>query len=128
MIEIQDAIIDKLRTDNPLLCFFAYVEEDQKPPYTTVSFPELDENDTDTEDGFSASVQIASYSRYRGAKQVAEVNKQIYDSLHRVTLSDTDSFGISTIQQSFSSIVTESDGLTRVSVQRFTIFFEPLPV
>jgi len=128
MIEIQDAIIDKLRTENPLLCFFAYVEENQKPPYSVVSFPELDENDTDTEAGFSASVQIESYSRYRGAKEVAEVNKAIYDSLHRVTLSDTDSYGISTIQQSFSSIVTEGDGLTRVSVQRFTVIFEPLPV
>jgi hypothetical protein len=126
MIEIQDAIIAKLKTDMPANCFFDYVPEGQEPPYTTVSFPELDENDTDTETGFFAGVDIDSFSRYRGATEVAAINKGIYDSLHRVALGDTASYGISTIQQSFSNILTESDGLTRISVQRFTVIFEPL--
>ena len=127
MIEIQDAIISVLETANPTIEFYSYVEENKAPPYTVVGFPELDENDTDTETGFIAEVQIESFSRYRGYNQVAIVNKAIYDSLHRVTMADTASYCFSTIQQSFSKIATDSDGLTRVSVQRFTVIFEPIP-
>jgi hypothetical protein len=125
MIEIQDAIIAKLKAANPTIDFYAYVEQELAPPYTVVSFPELDENDTDTETGFIADVQIDSFSRYRGMAEIAIVNKAIYDSLHRVTMADTASYCFSTIQQKFSNIVTSGDGLTRVSVQQFTVIFEP---
>lgn len=125
MIEIQDAIISVLKAANPTVAFYSYVPEKVDPPYTVVNYPELDENDTDTETGFNADVQIESFSRYRGYNEVSIVNKSIYDSLHRVTMSDTDSYCFSTIHQNFSNIVTDGDGMTRVSVQRFTVIFEP---
>lgn len=96
-------------------------------PYVKVNSLKLNNNDTDTENGFRATIQIEAYSRYRGQKEAADINKLIYDALHRATLPDTASFGFSTIHQDFSNILTESDGLTRVSVQRFTVIFEPLP-
>lgn len=127
MIEISNAIIEKLKEALPFTEVFSYVPESQEPPYVQVDYPELDENDTDAENGFISSVQISVFSRYRGMKEAADLQKTIYDTLHRVTLGDTDSYGVSTMQQEFSNIVTDSDGLTRVGVQRFTVIFEPLP-
>ena len=126
MLEIQKAIIDKLSA-NLLTCVFGYVPENQDFPYIVVDYPDNDNNDTDTEDAFDSDVQVMVYSRYRGTKEAADIAKEIYDLLHRVALSDTISYSISTIHQSFSKIFTETDGLTRVSVQRFKVIFEPIP-
>lgn len=127
MIELQNLIINTLEAAMPLSCVFSYVPENQEPPYIHVSYPELDENDTDTEEGFDGFVEISVYSRYRGMKEAADLQKSIYNALHRVTIGDTDSYGLSTIQQEFSNIVTDSDGVTHVGVQRFRLIFEPLP-
>lgn len=127
MIEIQNQVISTLKAAMPLKEILSYVPENKEPPYVHVSYLDSDENDTDTETGFVSEILISVYSRYRGMKEAADLQKQVYDALHRVTLPDTDSFGISTIQQEFSNIVTDSDGLTRIGLQRFTIIFEPLP-
>lgn len=127
MIEIQNLIISTLKTAMPLVEIYSYVPEGTEPPYVHVGYLDSDENDTDTETGFISDVIISVYSRYRGFKESAGLQKEIYDALHRVSLSDTASFCISTIQQESSNIVTDSDGLTRVGVQRFTVIFEPIP-
>lgn len=127
MIEVQNLIISTLKTAMPFSEILSYVEENETPPYVHVSYLDSGENDTDTEEGFISDVLISTYSRYRGFKEVADLQKQIYDTLHRVTLPATDNFCVSTIQQESSNIETDSDGLTRVGVQRFTVIFEPLP-
>lgn len=127
MIEIQNLVIDTLEAAMPTTDVFSYVPENQNPPYVHVSYLESDENDTDTETGFISEIIISVYSRYRGFKEAADLQKQIYNTLHRVTMPDTDSYCISTIQQESSNIVTDGDGLTRVGVQRFTVIFEPIP-
>lgn len=127
MLEVQDTIIDKLQADIPATNIYSYVPEGVEPPYIHASFPDLDENDTDTETGFSALLEVGAYSRYRGFKEVSDLNKAVYNSLHRVALPDTISYAFSGIHQEMSNIVTDSDGITRVSVQRFRIYFEPRP-
>jgi len=127
MIEIQGAIISKIKA-SILTNVYSYVPEKTDPPYIVVSFPELDENDTDTEEGFISTVQITSTSRYRGYKEISDINKELYSLLHRTAMDDTDEYAFSTIQQEFSSILTDDDGLTRVSVQRFSVIFEPKTV
>jgi hypothetical protein len=127
MNEIYTAIFSKLNTDlvEPVL---GHVPENYDAfPFVKLHPLELNENDTDTETGFSATFNVNCYSRYRGAKEVSELQQSVYNSLHRVALGDTVSYGISTIQQSYSNIVLDSDGLTRIGLQRFTIIFEPLP-
>lgn len=126
MLEIQKAIIDKLEL-NLAVCVFGYVPENQDFPYVVVDYPESDNNDTDTENGYDSNVQIATYSRYRGTKEAADIAKKIYNTLHRQPMADTDSYGISTIHQNFGNIFTDEGGVTRISVQRFKVIFEPLP-
>ena len=127
MNEIYSAIYNKLDTDLTTPVFGHVPENEDGFPFVVVKPLESSNNDTDTETGFDAIIQIEAYSRYRGSKEAADLQKQVYDALHRVTLGDTDSYGVSTMQQEFSNIVTDSDGLTRVGVQRFTVIFEPLP-
>jgi hypothetical protein len=127
MNEIYSAIYNKLDTDLTTPVFGHVPENEDGFPFVVVKPLESNNNDTDLETGFSSVVQIESYSRYRGSKEVSDLATSVYNSLHRVALPDTISYGISTIQQEFSNILTESDGLTRVSVQRFRVIFEPLP-
>jgi hypothetical protein len=127
MIEIYSAILNKLDADlvPPVL---GHVPENYNTfPYVKVNPLENNNNDTDLETGFSSTIQIETYSQYRGVTEVCGIADDIYNSLHRVTLPDTTSYAFSTIHQEFSNILTESDGLTRVSVQRFTVIFEPIP-
>ena len=126
MLEIQKAVIDKLETSIST-CIFGYVPENQDFPYVVVDYPELDNNDTDTETGFNGDIQISTYSRYRGTKEAADISREIYNTLHRTALADTASYSISTIHQIFGNIFTEEGGVTRVSVQRFKVIFEPIP-
>jgi len=127
MNEIYAAIYSKLDADLTQPILDHAPENYDTFPYVKLHPLELDENDTDTETGFNATVQVSVYSRYRGSKEAADIQQSIYNSLHRVTLADTASYGISTIQQNYANILTDSDGLTRVGVQRFTVIFEPLP-
>ena len=127
MNEIYSAIFTRLDTSLTYNVLGHVPENYSTFPYIKVNPLELSDNDTDTETGFSAVIQIESYSRYPGVKEVGEVQQAVYDLLHRATIADTASYGISTIHQEFSNILTESDGLTRVSVQRFIVIFEPLP-
>lgn len=132
MNEIYVSIQNKLATDLAPVSVFDNVPEDNYSfPYVRVDPLVLNNNDTDAERGFDATVQIISFSQSKGSKEVSGLNKQIYDSLHRFALPDTTSFGISALQQEFSTIAMDESGLhkgvTRVSVQRFNVIFEDLP-
>lgn len=97
-------------------------------PYIKIGPLELSENDTDDRAGFAATLQITTYSRYKGSSEAATIALNIYNALSRYDMPDTALYGFSTIDQEYSSIITADDGLTRHSVQRFKIFFELLPV
>lgn len=127
MNEILEAIYNRLTS---LLSVDVY---DQTPqdrnsfPYVQLNVPSTDENDTDLENGFNASVDIVSYSRYRGSKEINDLVKEIYDALHRWDFPDTASYCISIIQQVASGVTRSPDGITRDSIQTFKIIFENKP-
>ena len=127
MNEVFEAVFDRLKSQLSVE-IFDYVPQDFRAfPFIRIDALTLTENDTDFETGFDGSLQIIVYSNYRGSKEVADINYEIYQALHRYDLPDTANFGISTIHQEFSNILIENDGITRKSVQRFRILFEPLP-
>ena len=131
MNEIFNAIYDRLVAQlvTPTVPVFDHVPQDHDIfPYVRIDPLELDNNDTDNETGFTGTIQIIGFSRYRGTLEVADLKDKIYDALHQWPAPDTTSFGISTIHQEFGTIATETDGLTRQSIQRFRVTFEPLPV
>lgn len=128
MNEIFKVIQNKLETDlSPVKVFDDVSQDSYGFPYVRVDPLTSNEADTDNETGFNSTVQIISYSQSKGSKEVVDLATQIYNSLHRFAFQDTASFGISTIHQEFSTVALESDGLTRQSIQRFRIIFEPLP-
>lgn len=107
---------------------FDYVEQDFNSfPYVRVDALTNGAMNTDLENGFASQVQIIIFSQYRGNREVGEISKEIYDLLHRWDAPDTLSFGISNINQEFQSSALDSDGKTRIGIQRFNILFEPLP-
>jgi len=125
--EIFAAIYTKLNTDLSVNVFDDVPQDKYNFPYVRIDPLVSNEADTDTETGFDSTVQIIAFSQYKGSKEIADLQTEIYNSLHRFAMPDTASFGISTIHQEFSTIALEPDGLTRESIQRFRIIFEPLP-
>ena len=82
--------------------------------------------DVDDKSGFTGTIQIISYSQYRGSKEVSELATQIYNALHRKKITSANGYGISGITENYRRITTGADGITRHSVQQFNIIFEKL--
>ena len=127
MNEIFAAIYTKLSADLTETVYDDVPQDSYGFPYVRIDPLVLNNNDTDLETGFSATLQVIGFSQYKGSKEIVDLATDIYNSLHRYAFPDTASFGVSTIHQEFSTIALESDGLTRQSIQRFNIIFEPLP-
>jgi len=128
--EIYQGVFDKLRTDLATsIAIYDDVPQDvYNFPYVRIDpLSPVNNLDRDNITGFNATVQIIAFSQVKNSVEIVDLATQIYNSLHRFAFPDTASFGISTIHQEFSTIALENDGLTRQSIQRFNIIFEPLP-
>jgi hypothetical protein len=128
MNEVYKAIFDRLVSQ---VVPEVYDHVPQDLPDSIYPFIRLDplqttNNDVDDKSGFIATIQVVSYSQYRGSKEISDIALTIYNALHRYNFSDTANYGISGIQQTFERIATQSDGLTRNAVQQYEVLFEPL--
>jgi len=126
MSELFKIIYDRLVAQMTVNIFDHVPQDTIGFPYVRIDPIEANNNDVDDKNGFTATVNIIGFSRYRGSKEVSDLNNDIYNALHHWDFPDTTNFSVSTINQDFSSIVTENDGLTRQSIQRFNLVFEPL--
>ena len=127
MNEIYAAIYTKLNTDLSESVYDDVPQDNYSFPYVRIDPLQINNADTDGETGFTAMVQVIGFSQYKGSKEIVTLATSIYNSLHRWAFPNTTTYGISTIHQEFSTIALESDGLTRQSIQRFRVIFEPLP-
>ena len=128
MNEIFVSIYERLNTLLSVEVFDHVPQDYNNFPYVVIEPLSDGQNDTDTESGFNSTVQIKVWSDYRGSKETSDIQKQIYDGLHRWEMPDTASYGISQgPQQTIKTIVTNPDGISRQGVQRFQLFYEPLP-
>ena len=127
MNEIVAAIYSRLETELSVPVYDQVPQDSLVFPYVQVNVPSTTGSDTDTENGFTALMNIVSYSRYRGSKEVNDLNGAVYNALHRWDFPDTASYCISTIHQVSSTITRSPDGITRDSLQVFEIIFEPQP-
>ena len=126
MNEIYSAIYSQLVSELSVQVYDHVPQDNQVYPYVRVDHLVTNNNDVDDKSGFSATIQIVGFSRYRGGKEVSDLASDIYAALHRHDFPDTISYGISGIEESFRRIATQPDGLTRNSVQQYELFFEPL--
>ena len=124
--EIYNAIYDRVNAQLSQEVFDHVPENHNTFPYIKIEPLELSPNDSDDKPGFDGVIQIVTFSRYKGSKQVSDIALNIYNALNRYAMADTASYGFSTIDEEFSNIITADDGLTRHSIQRFRIFFELL--
>jgi len=130
MNEIYSAIYQRL-SDQLNIEIYDHVpqfKDDSDYPFIRLDPLEISSNDVDDKTGFSATIQIVGFSRYRGSKEVSNIADSVYNSLNRFNFPDTSNYGISGIEETLRKIIVQGDGLTRNSVQRYELNFEPLPV
>lgn len=131
--EIQSAVYGVLSGDSTLMASVTGVYDDVPQaldpgaaanfPYITIGDAQHQEWDTDTELGTDATVTVHIWSRYRGRKEVKDIQALIYGLLHRANLivSGYNLVGVDWIQ---SDSFMDTDGLTRHGVQTFRITIE----
>lgn len=140
--KIQEAIYDKLINDVDLTVAIAPNVQnankgaiyDNVPqaldsgndsffPYVTIGDDTMIDWDTDTSQGKEATLTIHVWSRYRGRKEVKEIQGIIYDILHLSNLIITGYHSVLMLSE-FSETLLDPDGLTRHGVQRFRLIVE----
>lgn len=126
--EIYKAIYDLLAAlSSPSYPIFDHVPQDQAQyPYIKLNSINTTPNDSDTLTELIGTMQIHVWSQYRGAEEVESIQKRVYDTLHRANIADTASYQVFGVDQQFSQVFTEPDGLTRRGVQEFRILYEPI--
>jgi hypothetical protein len=92
-------------------------------PYVTIGDDTAIDWDTDTSVGKEATITIHSWSRYRGRKEVKEIQGAIYETLHLSQL-PVDGYDTVLCFSEFSESLVDPDGLTRHGIQRFRIILD----
>jgi hypothetical protein len=140
--EIQKSIYAKLRADANLSALLAKDVQnntqsaiyDNVPeavdsgsdsvfPYVTIGDDTAVDWDTDNSQGKEATLTIHSWSRYRGRKEVKEIQGAIYNALHLSNLIITGYHSVLMVSE-YSETLVDPDGLTRHGVQRFRLIVE----
>lgn len=140
--EIQKSIYAKLRADANLYILLARDVQDKSKsaiydnvpeavdsgsdnvfPYITIGDDTAIDWDTDNSQGKEATLTIHSWSRYRGRKEVKEIQGAIYNALHLSNLIITGYHSVLMVSE-YSETLVDPDGLTRHGVQRFRLIVE----
>jgi hypothetical protein len=128
MNEIYSYIFNQLKA-GVTFGVYDYVPNNISPndyPFCRVDIINVKENDTETKDGFLLNLQVVCYSRYKGYKEINDMNDLIHSILHNQTMKNTTNYGISLITETMRNVIIDNDVNTRISTQRFNVFFEPL--
>ena len=91
--------------------------------YVEIGEADQDEFDTDDTLGAESVIVIHSWSRYRGRKQVKEIQNDVYQSLQRAQL-NVIGYHLITCDFVSSETFTESDGKTRQGAQTFNVIID----
>lgn len=102
---------------------YDHVPQDASFPYVVIGEGTATQWDTDDSTGSDATVTIHTWSRYRGRKEVKEMQRQIYNALHRYDLPVT-GLNTVTVEWEHSETLLDPDGLTRHGILRFRIITE----
>lgn len=127
-IELQKAIYEALSADVALNAVITGVFDNVPDGYDSFPFVTIGEDvftqwDTDRKTGFSASVTIHSWSRFKGHKETKTVQSLIYDVLHNAEFSYTGYDSVLCQERSNQSNI-DPDGLTRHGVQTYNILMQ----
>ena len=126
MNEIFSAIYARLTAQIATPVFDHVPQDNTTYPFVRINPIETTNDDTDTNNGFSAQVTIIAFSRYRGLQEINNIADSIYTALHQWVMPNTANFAVGNFIEGSRQIINDPDGITRDSIQQYTFFYDPL--
>ncbi len=121
----QKAVYDLLKSSAPLLVkvtgVFDAVPQRQAYPFVVVESISQREENTDDVLRRVVTVDVHTWSRYRGMKETHEIQDLIQRAVDRKTVDGGADYDVVGIFESVSDSFLDADGLTRHGVQSFEI-------
>ena len=112
----QSSTLQNLVTD-----VYDFVPEGTAFPYVKIGEQTMVDNGTKNKQGTDFTIEVHTFSRYRGSVEIKNIMSVVYDILHESSLSVSGADLIN-MRFEFSDIIKENDGLTTHGVQRFRVF------
>ena len=112
----QSSTLQNLVTD-----VYDFVPEGTAFPYVKIGEQTMVDNGTKNKQGTDFTIEVHTFSRYRGSVEIKNIMSVVYDILHESSLSVSGAELIN-MRFEFSDIIKENDGLTTHGVQRFRVF------
>lgn len=112
----QSSTLQNLVTD-----VYDFVPEGTAFPYVKIGEQTMVDNGTKNKQGTDFTIEVHTFSRYRGSVEIKNIMSVVYDILHESNLSVSGADLIN-MRFEFSDIIKENDGLTTHGVQRFRVF------
>ena len=124
---VQQAIYNTLAASSEMQaqlgnppCVYNHVPPNPLYPYVAFGAIAAKPFDDIDRTGFTQTVTLDIWSRYRGTKEVKDIAQAIYDTLHRATLTVSGEVFISCEFVS-ADITVEGDGLTYHGETRYSV-------
>lgn len=126
--ELQQAVFTRLGAFAAVTALvgariYDHAPQDVVFPYIVVGDTTANEFDTDTSSGADHTVTVHAWSRYRGRKEVKQIQRAIYEALHRHDLAVTGAQTV-TCDWQYAENFVDGDGLTRHGVTRFRVLLD----
>lgn len=99
------------------------VDQNDAYPYVVVGDDTSIPFDTDTSQGSEATVTLHVWSRYRGRYEAKQIQRAIYDALHRSRLNVAELHTVEVFYD-YAETILDPDGITRHGVIRFRFIVE----
>ncbi|MGE3622971.1 MAG: DUF3168 domain-containing protein [Bdellovibrionales bacterium] len=130
LFAVQQAVFGKLAADTAVQSLlgdpprlYDHVPADAAFPY--VAFGPLSAQPFDdlARSGYTLSLALTVWSRYRGGKEAKDILQAVYDALHRADLAVAGAVFVS-CEFAGCDVAVENDGLTWRGEIRFTIYIQ----
>jgi hypothetical protein len=112
----QSSTLQNLVTD-----VYDFVPESTAFPYVKMGEQTMVDDGTKDKKGSDFTLEVHTFSRYRGSVEIKNIMSVVYDILHESSLSVSGA-SLVNMRFEFSDIIKENDGLTTHGVQRFRAF------
>ena len=112
----QSSTLQNLVTD-----VYDFVPESTAFPYVKIGEQTMVDDGTKDKKGSDFTIEVHTFSRYRGSVEIKNIMSVVYDILHESSLSVSGA-SLVNMRFEFSDIIKENDGLTTHGVQRFRAF------
>ena len=118
---VFNAVDQSSNLQNLVTDVYDFVPESTAFPYVKIGEQTMVDNGTKDKKGSDFTIEVHTFSRYRGSVEIKNIMSVVYDILHESSLSVSGA-SLVNMRFEFSDIIKENDGLTTHGVQRFRVF------